>query len=47
MKKRLFLLMTTFIFSVNVLAETSEDFFNKALDFHKMKNYKLAEENYK
>ena len=47
MKKRLFLLMITFIFSVNVLAETAEEFFDNALDFHKMKNYKLAEENYK
>lgn len=47
MKKRLFLLMITFIFSVNVLAETAEEFFDNALDFHKIKNYKLAEENYK
>lgn len=47
MKKRLFLLMITFIFSVNILAETAKEFFDNALDFHKMKNYKLAEENYK
>ena len=39
--------MITFIFSVNILAETAKEFFDNALDFHKMKNYKLAEENYK